>query len=75
MRGVFSLIGLVVVLMLIGLLVKKQLAPAALPSPIGAASAPASGTVLQQSQQIQRDVQKALEGAMQQPRPMPEDAP
>ena len=75
MRGVFSLLGLVVVLMLVGLLVKKQMAPAALPAPVGAASAPAGGTVVQQSQQIQRDVQKAVVDAMQQPRPMPEDAP
>ncbi|MDB5847969.1 MAG: hypothetical protein JWP29_1721 [Rhodoferax sp.] len=75
MRGVFSLLGLVVVLALIGLLVRKQMAPTVLPSPVGAASAPATGTARQQSQQIQQDVRKAVEGAMQQPRPMPEDNP
>jgi hypothetical protein len=73
MRGVYSRLGLVVVLALIGLLVKKQMAPTVLPSPVGAASSPAPGTARQQSQQIQQDVRKAVEGAMQQPRPMPED--
>ncbi|APW38148.1 hypothetical protein RD110_13860 [Rhodoferax koreense] len=75
MRGVFSLIGLVVVLALVGVLAKKQLAPKPLVMPVGAASAPASGTVRQQSQQIQQDVKKAIEGAMQQPRPLSEDSP
>ena len=80
MRAVFSLLGLVVVLALVGLLVKKQLmstaAPSiAIPGAAATASAPAGTTVGQRSRQMQEDARRAVEGAMQQPRPMPEDTP
>lgn len=77
MRAALSIVSLLVVLALVGLLAKKQLAtlrPAA-PVPAPAASvphpAPAQGTrpeVLQQYQQ-------SLEQALQTPRPRPADEP
>ncbi|MEO7128492.1 MAG: hypothetical protein ABI040_06440 [Rhodoferax sp.] len=82
MKGVFSLIGLLIALGLVGLLVKKQLAatqqaiPALqLPAVQGAAS-PGSvppTTVKQQSRQIEQQYKQAIEGAMQKSRPVPDD--
>ncbi|MBN9627843.1 MAG: hypothetical protein ABS39_02965 [Acidovorax sp. SCN 65-28] len=80
MRAVFGLMGLVVVLAIVGLLAKKQLAAMRAPVPAlqtatgaaGPASAP-TGTVREQSQQMQRQVKQQVEGLMQQARPMPED--
>lgn len=80
MRAVFGLVGLVVVLAIVGLLAKKQLAAtrspiASLPAATGAAdpaSAP-TGTVRDQSQQIQQQVKQQVEGLMQQARPVPDE--
>ena len=69
MRAIFSVLGLLVVVAIVGVLAKKQLAagvaPAAQP---GAVSAPAA-TPKQQVQQFEQ----AVQGAMQQARPMPDD--
>ena len=80
MRGMFGLVGLVVALVLVGLLVKKQLASTRVQVPalqtLPAASTPGSAspdTVRAHSQQIQKQVQQQVEGLMQQARPMPED--
>ncbi len=73
MKAVFSLLGLVVVLAVIGLLAKKQLVSQPMRAPRPGASAPLNGTLLRPSQQIQQDVKNAIEGAMQ-PRPMPSDS-
>ena len=80
MRGMFGLVGLVVALVLVGLLVKKQLASTRVQVPalqtMPSASAPGSAspdTVRAQSQQIQRQVKQQVEELMQQARPMPED--
>lgn len=69
-----------VVLAMVGLLVKKQLVstPQVIPSlqiPGEPNKAPVTtdGTVREQSQQIQQQYKQALEGAMQQTRPMPDD--
>jgi hypothetical protein len=71
MRAVFTVLGLVVVLAVVGLLARKQLgagvAPQA-PAGVEGVAVPA-GTPQQQVQQFQ----KAAESAMQQPRPMPDD--
>lgn len=75
MRTVFGALSLLLVVLVIGLLVKKQLTsvasmpgvPANAAAP-GAASA-ASGTPAQQSQQLQQHYKQAIEGAMQQARP------
>jgi hypothetical protein len=71
----FGLIGLVLALVIVGVLVKKQTGSLAAPAVPGIASAPAGGaapTVRGQSQQLQQDIRKSLDAAMQ-PRPVPED--
>jgi type IV secretory pathway TrbF-like protein len=75
MRGTFGLIGLVIVLALVGLLVKKQMAATTVPVPALQQGAPAAtGSVRQQSQQVQDQVRQQMDALMQQARPMPEDA-
>ncbi len=72
MRAVFGILGLLVVVAIVGMLAKKQLgagvAPPAASVPGGPAMAPAA-TPRQQVDQFQ----KAVEGAMQPPRAMPDD--
>lgn len=80
MKGLFGLLGLVLVLAVVGLLVRKQLAvshpapPAVAPAAVGTppGSAPAL-TVREHSLQTQQAVRQATEGLMQQARPMPDD--
>lgn len=81
MRGLFSLVGLLVVLALVGTLVKKQMTSVSvsvpsqpMPAEIPALATSATGNVAQQSQQIQQQVKQAVEGAMQ-ARPMPDEKP
>ena len=71
MRAIFTIVGLVLVLAIVGVLAKKQLGTGVAPPPAGGAgtSAPA-GTPQLQVQQFQ----KAAESALQQARPMPDDA-
>lgn len=66
MRAVFSIVGLVLVLAIVGVLAKKQLSAGVAPQ---AGGAPAAATPQQQVQQFQ----KAAEAAMQQARPLPEE--
>ena len=78
MRGVFGMVGLVVALAIVGVLAKKQLVStqAVVPSlqVPGAAPVPApTGTVREQSQQVQQQYKQALESALQQPRPLLDD--
>lgn len=76
MRAIFSVLGLLIVVAIVGVLVKNQLgagvAPAA-PAAAGRTSpsgAPAlTGTPQQQMEQFKN----AAEGALQQARPMPEE--
>ena len=70
MRAMVSLLGLVAVLVIVGLLAKKQLgAVAPAPSPAFAGQ-PAGMTPQQQVQQVRQ----AAEAALQAPRPMPDDS-
>ena len=76
MRTLVGILGLLIVLALVGVLVRKQLAPAAPGaagfSPQAAASVPATApdfTAQQQSQQIQGQVRQSLESVLQQERP------
>jgi hypothetical protein len=83
MKGVFGLVGLLLALVIVGVVVKKQLSAIQQPVPTlvpaagspGAATAPGAppATVREQSQQMQQQVKQAVEGAMQQARPMPDD--
>ena len=68
MRAVFSIVGMVVVLAIVGVLAKKQLTSAVAPSATGAPSG-AAATPQQQVQQFQ----KAAESAMQQARPVADE--
>lgn len=81
MRAIFSILGLLVTLMIVGLLAKKQLASTQ--QPIPALNVPAvtgadttlpqpTGNVKQQSEQIQQQYKQALEQAMQ-ARPDPDE--
>ena len=75
MRALISLASLLVVLAIIGVLVKKQLATTQAPAPALQApgTAAPTGTVREQSQQIQQQVQQQMEGLMQKPRSLPDD--
>jgi hypothetical protein len=79
MRGLFGLVGLLVALVVVGMLVRKQMtanrvAVPTLDTPTTAPvnASPAQGNVVQQNQQIQQQIKQAVEGAMQ-ARPVPED--
>lgn len=78
MRMTLGIVGLVVALAIVGVLVKKQLNSSRAVVPVlqipGAAPASApTGTVRDQSQQIQQQYKQALEAALQQARPMPDE--
>ena len=71
----FGLLGLVLALLIVAVLVKKQFSSIALPSvpPVpGATAAPPAGTVRDQSQQIQQQVRQAVDAAVQR-HPLPDD--
>ncbi|VTU28704.1 hypothetical protein [Variovorax sp. PBL-E5] len=74
MRAV-ALIGLVLALVIVGLLAKRQLSTIAAPvAPAGQAAAGAQpGDVRAQSQQIQQQFKKSLDAAMQQSQRVPDD--
>ena len=73
MRAVFGILSLLVVVAIVGILARKQLGSAVAPlpvvpgTPVGAAAAAA--TPQQQVQQFEQ----AVQGAMQQARPMPDE--
>lgn len=74
MRAVFGVLSVLIVVLVVGLLVKKQLSPAPVrvaPADSGVTlPAPATGTAPRQ--QVEQ-VRQQLEGTLQQARPMPED--
>jgi hypothetical protein len=74
MRAVFGIISLLVVLLIVGSLVKKQMAVQTAPIPAvqvpGSAKPPA--TQREQAQKIQQQIKQQVE-ALQVPRPIPED--
>ena len=70
MRAVFGVLSLLIVVAVVGLLAKKQLA--GVQAPVPSAGPPAAGVAAPAGtpqQQVQQ-VQQAVQGAMQQPRPM-----
>ena len=75
MRGLFTVLSLLLVVAIIGVLVKKQMGslagPAALPTVSGAAPAPGAKPVT--PQETVQQFQQAVQGQMQQARPMPDD--
>ena len=73
MRAVFGVLSLLVVVAIVGILAKKQLA--GVPAPAGTPGLSAAGVVVPAGtpqQQVQQ-FQQAVQGAMQQPRPMPDE--
>lgn len=72
---VVGLIGLVLALLVVGVLVKKQLGVAAalaLPTGVSAPAGAPAGDVRAQSRQLQEQIKQSLDAA-QQRRPMPDD--
>jgi hypothetical protein len=67
-----GLIGLVLALVIVGVLVKKQMSTLMPAAAVPQAGAPAQN-VREQSQQIQEQVRRQVEAGMQ-PRQMPDDA-
>jgi len=72
MRAVFTIVGLVVVLAVVGVLAKKELSAGVAPPVAGVSGGP-GGAAATPQQQVQQ-FQKAAEAAMQQARPMPDDS-
>ena len=73
MRAVFGVLTLLLVVAVVGLLVKKQLATVtAAPGMPGMPAASVSAPAATPKQQVQQ-FQQAVEGAMQQARPMPDE--
>ena len=85
MRGIFGVLSLMIALVVVGILAKKQLgaspiAPASLQRPGQVDPAltppdtrPGASPQAQSQQQQQQQVRQSLESAMQQARPMPDD--
>lgn len=84
MRGIFSVVGLMIVLAVVGVLVKKQLnAPPLIPASferpgqlesVRTPPTAATGTSPQvASQQLQQQIRQSIDASMQQARPMPDD--
>jgi hypothetical protein len=79
MKGIFGLVGLLLVLAIVGLLAKQQLAPSSVVVPrtdpgtgIATPVTAPGASPQQQSQQAQEQVKQAVDAAMQ-PRPMPDE--
>jgi hypothetical protein len=79
MRAIFSILGLLVVVAIVGVLAKKQLGAVSVSGKSAdsaqvtlPATTPGS-TPQQQSQQIQNQVKQSIEASLQQARPVPED--
>lgn len=66
MRAMFGIVGLLLVVAIVGVLAKKQLSSGVAPQVTGA---PAAATPQQQVKQFEQ----AVQGAMQQARPMPDN--
>ncbi|SDN94748.1 hypothetical protein SAMN05216303_10192 [Rhodoferax sp. OV413] len=67
MRAIFSVLGLLAVVLVVSLLAKKQLAPPAVLVPSASAPMPAAS--------VPQQYKQALDAALQQPRAMPDDKP
>ena len=70
MRAIFGVLGLVIVVAIVGMLAKKQLNAGVAPrSEAGVEASAPAGTPKQQVQHFEQ----AVQGAMQQARPMPDN--
>jgi hypothetical protein len=80
MRALFSILGLLLVVAVVGMLARKQLHSVSEIQPMPPDSNPSTlpvtapgATVQQQSLQIQQQVKKSVEDSLQQTRAVPED--
>ncbi|NMM77579.1 hypothetical protein B2J88_41305 [Rhodococcus sp. SRB_17] len=75
MRAALGIVSLLLALVIVGVLAKKQVSATRSTVPVlqPAADAPATATVRAQSQQVQQQYQQAIEGLVQQARPLPDD--
>ncbi|UUZ63712.1 hypothetical protein LP414_32800 [Polaromonas sp. P1(28)-13] len=73
MRAVFGVLSLLIVALLVGVLVKKQLGSMSAPAGVAAAGSGPSLSPQQQSNQVQQQIRQTLEGTLQQARPMPDE--
>ncbi len=80
MKAIFSILGLLIVVAITGLLVKKQFSATSttsvksqMDSQISVPATTPGSTAQQQSLQIQQQVKQSLEAAMQPARPAPDD--
>jgi hypothetical protein len=69
MRAVFGILGLLAVVLVVGVLAKKQLGAGVAPGAGGTESSAPAATPKQQVRQFEQ----AVQGVMQQARPMPEN--
>lgn len=84
MRAIFGVMSLLIVLVVVGILAKKQLgavsaaqsqarSPALADQSVTLPLTSAGATKQVQAQQIQQQIKQSVEAAMQQARPMPDD--
>jgi len=84
MRAIFGVLSLMIVLLVVGVLVKKQLSPspvapvslqrpAQVDSPLTPPATAPGSSPQAQSQQLQQQIRQSLESAMQQARPLSDD--
>ena len=85
MRAILGVMSLLIVLVMVGVMAKKQLGalsaapihqqnPALVDQSVTLPVTSPGATPQVQSQQIQQQIKQSVEAAMQQPRPMPDDA-
>lgn len=79
MRAIFGVLGLLMVVVIVGMLAKKQLGTGVAPvvpgaaAPAGASAPPASPASPASPKQQVQQFEQAVQGAMQQARPMPDN--
>lgn len=72
MRVIFGVLSLLFVVAIVGVLAKKQLSSGVAPAAVAVPGAPAGAPPATPKQQVEQ-FQKAVEGAVQQPRAMPDE--
>jgi hypothetical protein len=73
MRAIFSVLGLLVVLAIVGVLAKKQLGAGVAPARVDPGTGVAAPAPAATPQQQVKQFEQAVNGAMQQARPMPDN--
>lgn len=76
MRAILGVLGMLMVLAVVGVLVKKQLATSTivhLPAASQAGGGIGTGAVMQQSPQLPQQIKQSIDATMQQTRPEPDD--